>query len=524
MQLGLSRRNKHIQLRSENGQLQLSKVHPEKNLAHSLTNTASGSKRMLAKLRVATEAAEIVALTTVRGQDVASFGFSSSFLVGMVAAEPSQMEKPQLRKPPCFKSVSFVRTCFESLSRDFADKSVTSLILHSLSFQRSNSESLTLTSWSFPIASLTLPSLSRTGDRFHSLTLQSLSLTRGNSESLTLKSLSLIDENRFQRISFKEVSFEDGSFEETAENLEHSLAEGGAGTNSFSNMSFQERMLAQEAETNSFFTQSFRDRILSLRMCLRIFLFSSFQLTCAALLLGTYSVSMSFPNENLQQDELVAAYFRDSSQHTSLQQEELETAYAYSPTRARQLQLDSFQQKKLCSKSFENLSEQLCSTQLCRSTLDSFNQLDLEISLSLTWFGSTTCRHQPQSDSFDRSSFEHRALSCAAFLESTSISRQLQNRQVQSFQLPMQQLCFGFVQGGVQHRTSPKPALPKRASSPPLHSTASTLISLSFAFNDWNRTSSKRAWSRRTLTRSCRTTAFPTTSTSATSSFRRTLL
>ena len=71
MQLGLSRRNKHIQLRSENGQLQLSKVHPNKNLAHSLTNTASGSKRMLAKLRVATEAAGIVALTTVRGQDVA---------------------------------------------------------------------------------------------------------------------------------------------------------------------------------------------------------------------------------------------------------------------------------------------------------------------------------------------------------------------------------------------------------------------------------------------------------------------
>ena len=57
MQLGLSRRNKHIQLRSEKGQLQLSKVHPEKNLAHSLTNNAS-DKRMLAKLRVVTEAAE----------------------------------------------------------------------------------------------------------------------------------------------------------------------------------------------------------------------------------------------------------------------------------------------------------------------------------------------------------------------------------------------------------------------------------------------------------------------------------
>ena len=349
----------------------------------------------------------------------------------MVAAKPSQMEKPQLRTPSCFKSVSFVRTCFESLSRNFADKSVTSLNLHSLSLQRSNSESLTLNSWSLPIDRLTLPSLSRTGDRLHSLTLHSLSLTKGSLQSLILQSLSLIDENRFQRISFKEVSFEDGSLEETAENLEHSLAEGGAETNSFSTMSFQERMLAQEAETNSF-SQSFSDRILSLRMCLRIFLLSSFQLTCAALLLGTCSFTMSFPNESLQSeelvtaysrssfqqqslqhDELVTAYCKDSFQHQGLQHEELETAYAYSP-----LQQDSFQQKKLHRNSLEILSEQLCSTQLCRINLESLiNQLDLETSLSLTWFGSTRCRHQLQSDSFDRSSFEHRALPCAALLD-----------------------------------------------------------------------------------------------------------
>ena len=103
MQLGLSRRNKHIQLRSEKGQLQLSKVHPDKNLAHSLTNTskASDSKRMLAKLRVVTEAAESLALSTVRGQCLASFGSSSSktsFLVGMIAAEHPKMAQHQLRK------------------------------------------------------------------------------------------------------------------------------------------------------------------------------------------------------------------------------------------------------------------------------------------------------------------------------------------------------------------------------------------------------------------------------------------
>ena len=219
-------------------------------------------------------------------------------------------------------------------------------------------------------------------------------------------------------------------------------------------MSFQERMLAQEAETNSFFTQSFSDRILSLRRCLRIFLFSSFQLTCAALLLGTYSLSMSFPNESLQSDELVAAYCRDSFQHQGLQQEELETAYAYSPTRARQLQHDSFQQKKLHRNSLETLSEQLCSNQLCRYLDSLIRQLDLVTSLSLTWFSPTRCRYQLQSDSFDRSSFEHRALPCAALLDTTRIRTQLQNRQVQSFQLPMQQLCFGLVQGGVQHRAS----------------------------------------------------------------------
>ena len=135
MQLGLSRRNKHIQLRSDKGQLQLSKVHPEKNLAHSLTNTASGSKRMLAKLRVDTEAAETLALTTVQGQSLASLESRSSFLVGMVALEPPKMAS-QLRQLALSKSDpdSFEKTCFESLSRNFADKSFTSLTLHSLAY------------------------------------------------------------------------------------------------------------------------------------------------------------------------------------------------------------------------------------------------------------------------------------------------------------------------------------------------------------------------------------------------------
>ena len=490
MQLGLSRRNKHIPLKC---QLQLSKVHPKKNLAHSLTNNASG-KRMLAKLRVDTEAAGTLALSTVRGQDVASFGVNSSFLVGMVAAEPSLMEKPQLRKPACFKSVSFVRTCLESLSRNFADKSVTSLTLHSLSLQRSKLESLTLPSWSLPIDSLTLPSLSRTGDRFHSLTLHSLSLTKGNLQSLTLQSLSLIAENRLQTISFKEAIFGEGSLEETAESFEHSFAERGAGTNSFPHLSFpkEDQRAAKEAETNSFFTQSFSDRILSLSIWLRIFWLSSFQLTCAALLLGTYSVSMSFPNESLQSEELVTAYFSSSLQQQSLQQDELETAYSQSPTRASKLQHRSLKQQELYRSSFQRLSDQLC-----RSTLDSFNQLDLEISLSLTWLGSTRCREQLQSTSFDKSSFEHRVLPCAALIESKISRQELDHKQVQSFQLPMQQLCLGLVQGGAQHTAFNKIALSTRSLKRSLPATA------------WQTSASPTAFtttSTRTTTRSLRRT------------------
>ena len=153
---------------------------------------------MLAKLRIETEAAKTGALFIVRCPCLASFVCSSSLLVGMVAAKSSQMEKPQLSQLAFPKSVSFVRSCPESLSRHFADKRENSLTLQSLSLQSSNSRSLTLDSWNFPTASLTLQSLSRTRDRFHSLTRHSLSLTEGNLQSLTGQSLSLINENCFQ--------------------------------------------------------------------------------------------------------------------------------------------------------------------------------------------------------------------------------------------------------------------------------------------------------------------------------------
>ena len=201
MQLGLSRRNKHIQLRD---QLQLSRVHPDKNLAHSLIHNASGRK-VLAKLRVNTGAAETLALSTVFS--FASFVPSSSLVVGMVNLEPPKMESLQLRQLALLQS----ETCFESLSKNLADKSLASLTLPSLSLQRNNSKSLTLHSLSVTEGSLILPSLSLTRDRFHSLTLRSLSLTEANLQSLTLQSLSLIDENRFRESASKKLASKMGA-------------------------------------------------------------------------------------------------------------------------------------------------------------------------------------------------------------------------------------------------------------------------------------------------------------------------
>ena len=148
MQLGLSRKNKRIQLRSVNGQLQLCKVIPDKNLACSLTNIASDSDRMLAKLRVLNGAAEIGALFTVRVQGLASFGCSSSLVGGVLAETPAMAN--QLRQ------LDLTEPDYESFSGTSFERS--SLTLHSLSFQQSNQESFNRSC--FERQSLTLHSLS----------------------------------------------------------------------------------------------------------------------------------------------------------------------------------------------------------------------------------------------------------------------------------------------------------------------------------------------------------------------------
>ena len=336
MQLGLSRKNKRIQLRALHGQLHLSKVIPDKNLATSLANIASDSTRVLAKLRVLTEEAKIIALTTVRGQGLASFGFSSS-LVGGVIAETPAMASHQLRQLDLRQSdyESFSRTCFER----------SSLTLHSLSFQKSDPESFRpcFERQSLTLHSLSLAKASLQNNSFESLTETSLSLSADNSDSLILPSCSLQSENA-PSLTLQSLSFRSDSLEENEEQKAHSFAQGGAGTNSFPQDSLQEELSYDEltngnaqsgAGKNSFTYKSFLDRIVSLQMRLRIFLLVSFQLACAALFLVTSSVTTSF---------------------------------------------------------------QSFSAQLYKSNLDSLiNQLDLRISLSLTQFGSTTaCRSQLQ--------------------------------------------------------------------------------------------------------------------------------
>ena len=533
MQLGLSRRNKHLQL---DGQLSLSRVLPSKNLAQSLANNAP-DETMLAKLRIDKEVAKTGALSTVFGEGLASLVSSSSLLVGMVAVQPSQMEKLSPCQLAFPKSVSFVRSCPESLTRNFADSfamSLASLTWISLSFL---CDSLTLYSKSLERCNWTLHSLSQKVDRLPSLTLHSLSLATGILQSLilyswsfataslilyrlsfetdrlqrlTLQSLSLRKEDGFEPESFKEVSFDEGT-EELDKNLAYNKLDRKAGTNSFSKISLEPRMLAPEAEKNSF-GHSLTKMSLSLRMCLRIFLLGSFQLVCAALLVETSSFKISFSDRSFQQDQLVATY-PSSFNRTSLQPEELAAAYFKTSFQQHRFQQDSFRKDELAacllSPTRAMQLESLHKKKLCNK---SFHQLDLQISLSLSLFSFHSCSN---------TSFDHRALHCAALLFRNRFSRnQLTKQQLTGQQLTVHQLCLGFVSGGASEN---------RASTSPLQLTAWTWISLSLAFRAWLKSTSQRACRRRltkskctaSLSTTASTSAFPTTSSLRTTSFSR---
>ena len=314
MQLGLSRKNKQIELAIDKGQLYLSKVTPQKNLAHSMIHNASEQK-MLAKLRVLKGAAETGALSTVLSLDLASVGSSSS-LVGVVQAEPPAMAN-QLRQLALKQSdyESFSQSCLErpsltlpSLSFDKASlqsTSLQSLNLPSLSLQESDQESFTQSCFarqSLTEHSLSLDNASLQSNSFESLTDNSLSLTESNSASLILHSCSLRTDNE-SSLTLQSLSLESDSLEEIEKETAHSFATGGAETNSLpqdclqkelSQLELKEEIAYSGAGTNSFTYKSFLDGILSLNRRLRIFLLVSFQLICAALFLVTSYVTSSF--------------------------------------------------------------------------------------------------------------------------------------------------------------------------------------------------------------------------------------
>ena len=92
MQLGLSKKERHIDLWHWFGQVQLSKVPPHQNLAKSLTYnlSASGLHRLLPQLKMHTRTAEMLALPTALAGEGAFFrSSSSSFFVGMLRKVPA---------------------------------------------------------------------------------------------------------------------------------------------------------------------------------------------------------------------------------------------------------------------------------------------------------------------------------------------------------------------------------------------------------------------------------------------------
>ena len=141
-------------------------------------------------------------------------------------------------------------------------------------------------------------------------------------------------------------------------------------------------------------------------MCLRIFWLCSFQLVCAALLLGNSSFRMSFHTESLKADQLQAAYNSSSFQQDSLQQEELAAAYCIGSFEHQSFHQDELEIACLLSPTRAHQLDNLEQMELCKRA-SFINQLDLDTSLSFQRFSLLRC---------SSNSFEQRALSCAALL------------------------------------------------------------------------------------------------------------
>ena len=95
VQLGLSKKERHIDLWHWFGQFQLSKVTPKQNLAATRTYnlSPSGLHRLLPQLKMHTRPAEMLALSTELAGEVAFFrSSSSSFFIGMLRKAPAMAQ------------------------------------------------------------------------------------------------------------------------------------------------------------------------------------------------------------------------------------------------------------------------------------------------------------------------------------------------------------------------------------------------------------------------------------------------
>ena len=274
----------------------------------------------------------------------------------------------------------------------------------------------------------------------------------------------------FKESASKKLASMDGSLKETEDSLAHTkLGLEELGRTASPASSLEERMLAQEAGTNSF-AQRLSKRNLSLRMCLRIFFLSIFQLVCAALLLGNCSFTTSFHTASLPVDQLQADSFRNTFQTSSLQPEELVTAYSRDILEQQSLQADqllaayrsSFQQPSLQQDEHAHSSaseprrgpDQLESVQqkeLSRKNQLRPNliaQLDLDTSLSLTSFSLFKMQLLSFSQrAWNSSSFEQRALPCCSFaFQNQDQDIQLQDRsgsELSAYRaVPQLRFCF----------------------------------------------------------------------------------
>ena len=305
MQLGLSKKERHVDLWHWFGQFQLSKVPPQQNLASSLTYnlSASGLHRLLPKLKMHTRPAEMLAWSTELAGEVAFFRSSpSSFFIGM------------LRKAPAMAQLGSE----EQLSGKEIGKPINIPELESALLSETSLQSDELAA-------------AYSTDSFQHQSLQPDELAAACST----------DSFQHQSLHADELvaAYSTDSFQHQSLQPDEPVA--AYSTDSFQHQSLQPDELVAAYSTDSFQHQSLHADELVAAYSKDSFQHQSLQPDEPV---AAYSTD-SFQHQSLRADELVAAYSTESFQPQSLQQKELVRLKAFKPessTRASQDQLDAW--------------------------------------------------------------------------------------------------------------------------------------------------------------------------------------